>query len=194
MLDKFEDLKKKYEDPMGTVTKLMGEIQDLFKDARTKAKADEALTQKHEELIHLLAASEEKQIQTIAMLDDLIKTLEEKERQQPDPPKDPKPPEKPDPPGEPGTPGGGKPRPSPPNDPSGEQSGGAMVSKLVPGPVKRPPNVTKDHTAAGDGNWAELGKEKAAELENVSRKTRSERYNDVVRDFNRRIAALGSDR
>jgi len=160
LADKVEKLAELYEDPMGSVVRLMDEVQKRL--ARQDSGKE---TQQKEELV-------------IALLEDLIKTAEEKQQnsqqnqsnsgQDKDKTK--------------GKSGSGK------NGKSGSRGAQQPTSpmkdsRLVPGKVERPTKLSTVRPSAESGDWAKLPPRERQRLQELRKKVISERYRNIISDY-----------
>jgi tetratricopeptide (TPR) repeat protein len=65
---------------------------------------------------------------------------------------------------------------------------GATESVLVPGPVSRPNKLAKIHAGGDVGAWAELPPRQKAAVRNLMRRRLAERRGQMVRDYHRKLA------
>ena len=178
---KAEALQERYRDPIKTVTLMMADVQERLGRSQTGD------------------ATQEKQHEVVAMLDDLIKTTEEKNRQKNQQ-------EKKDQerknrenqgkkPGECKKPGEGQQPGKQPGNPSGQKPGGtgAKNSSLVPGPVSKPNLLTRKHSSDDTGKWAELPARDREQIRELMRQRLSERRGGHVRDYHRKLAEDGNE-
>ena len=176
IMDRIEELKELYADPIGSIVGRMQQVRDRLAAADG---GDE--TRKAQE-------------QIVMVLEDLIKTAEEKSKssdqqkqksqqrkQQGRCPKC----------GKKGCQGqcrGGAGtamgQPGGTNQPSSP----AQRSALVPGAVERPVRRSVEHVTAESGDWAKLPPRERMRLEQIRRKTLSERHRDIISDYRTRLA------
>ncbi len=179
MVERLEELMANYELPLDTLTKWMGE------SAGKLEKTD-------------FAQAKKSQQDAVILLEDLIKTIEEKNRQKDEKDqkkkkqKEKKPGEGEKKPGEkkPGgeKPGGEKPGGKKPGNPRGPKPGGAKKSQLVPGKVTRPSKLTKEHRGTDSGKWSELSPRQKERIENAMKQKLAEKRGGLVRDYHRKLA------
>jgi tetratricopeptide (TPR) repeat protein len=171
LMGELKDLQDIYAEPMATLADRMDEIH-----RRLERNKVGTLTQ-------------DKQGQVVALLEDLIKTIEEKQQnknssnqnqqqQRRQGEKDQK---------DRGQAGGqasvrGNPQGE---NPSGE---GAKISALVPGPVSRPNRMSEAHDGDDSGRWANLPPRQREQIRNLIKQRLSERRGDLVRDYHRKLA------
>ncbi len=178
MVERLEELMANYEKPLDTLTQWMGESAGKLK------KTD-------------FAQAHKSQQDAVILLEDLIKTLEEKNRQkeEEDQEKKEQKEEKPGEGEEPGEESGDKPgegdKPGDkPGDPRGDKpdSKGALKSALVPGKVTRPGVLTKEHRGTDSGKWSELSPRQKERIENAMKQKLAEKRGSLVRDYHRKLA------
>lgn len=171
LMGELKDLQDIYAEPMNTLADRMDEIH-----RRLERNKVGTLTQ-------------DKQQQVVALLEDLIKTIEEKQqnknsssqnqqqqrRQGEQDQKDQ---------GQAG--GQASVRGNPQGDnPSGQ---GAKVSALVPGPVSRPNRMSEARSGEDSGRWANLPPRQREKIRNAMKQRLTERRGDLVRDYHRKLA------
>ena len=178
---KVEALQDRYRDPIKTVTLMMADVQERLGRSQTGD------------------ATQEKQHEVVAMLDDLIKTAEEKQRQKNQQKKKDQERDKRKNPGgkKPGKgqkPGEGQKPGQKPGNPGGKPGGtGAKDSSLVPGPVSKPNLLTRKHSSDDTGKWAELPARDREQIRELMRQRLSERRGGHVRDYHRKLAEDGNE-
>jgi len=171
---KIEEYAKVYSDPLGTLVGKMGYVQ-----TRLAAVDSGKETQKKEGEI-------------LALLEDLIKTEEEKQSGSPPPSssactcggkgkckacKEAQGKGK-------GKGKGKKPGSGQGNKPTGNNATNpAKVSALVPGKAARPPRDSTAHNAKGDGDWSSLPPREQEKIRQLLRKLVSEMYRDITSDY-----------
>ncbi len=64
----------------------------------------------------------------------------------------------------------------------------ANESVLVPGPVTRPNKLAQKHQAKGTGRWADMPPRQREKLESIMRKRLGERRTGLVRDYHKKLA------
>jgi tetratricopeptide (TPR) repeat protein len=172
-----KELQQMYGDPMGTVAKMMSDVKERLavKDSGDKTQ------------------NKEKDI--IAMLDDLIKTEEDKAASSPPPPQNAK--KKPgdkkgDKPGqgegekEGDQPGKGK---LPSKKPAKKPTSGAPKSVLRDGgDAVHGEKASATHSDKEKGDWATLPPEQREKLEELRKQSTNERYRDIIIDYRRALA------
>ena len=170
VLKKIEKYGKIYDDPLGTVATKMGYVQTRL------AAVDSGKN------------TQQKEKEILALLEDLIKTAEEKQKSGGGSPK-PKPGKKP---------GDGKPGQKPPSLAGGPPTGNnpsspAKVSMLVPGKTARPPKDSTTHDAKGDSDWATLPPREQEKIRQAIRKVMSERYKDITGEYHTALTKSTSE-
>jgi tetratricopeptide (TPR) repeat protein len=159
-----------YDEPMKALVDRMGDARTLLDAADSGAR-----TQKKEQ-------------EVIAILDDLIKTMEEADSKPPPKPKDDK--------------GKGKKEGSEGQESKPAGAGGqpvvnarpnspANVSKLPGGRAAAPPPMEKVFDAKERGDWADLPPLERAKIQQKMERAIAERYRDAIRDYHRRLAEQG---
>ena len=147
---KVDEYAKIYEEPMKAVVDRMGEAR-TFLDAVDSG----ARTQKKEQ-------------EVIAILDDLIKTMEEQDA---------------------------KPQPKPQGSAqpvvNARPTNPATVSKLPGGRAAPPPPMEKVFDNKERGDWADLPPLERAKIQQKMERAVAERYRDAIRDYHRRLAEQG---
>ncbi|MCY2930230.1 MAG: hypothetical protein NTV86_12185 [Planctomycetota bacterium] len=157
-----------YDEPMKAVVDRMGDARVLLDAVDSGAR-----TQKKEQ-------------EVIAILDDLIKMLEEQDSKCP--PKD--------------NPGQGKCKGSEGSEPKPGSASGqpavnarptnpANVSKLPGGRAAPPPPMEKVFSGKERGDWADLPPLERAKIQQKMERAIAERYRDAIRDYHRRLAEQG---
>ncbi len=166
---KVEKYQALYDDPMKTLTEMLGEIG---------GRLDKHDTGKKTQL---------KQKETMDVLDDWIKTLEEKSRQKDNDKKNQKRQKRKQGKKKPGE---KKPKPSGGANPSGTKRSttGARRSVLVPGPVSRPNNMAKKFGTGTSDKWSDMPAKERELIENLMRKRAAQRRSGLVRDYHKKIA------
>jgi len=175
MFKRVKELQEIYKDPLGTLARRMGAVEQRL------GKSDSGKeTQKKEQEI-------------VALLDDLIKTAEEKQNSQGQ--------------GQGQGRGKGK-RPgqgqgqgqsqgqgTARSGPRGNQqpSSPAQVSALVPGETVRPTKLSEIHKIAEAGDWSTLPPREREKLQDAARKVLAERYRDIVSDYHSTMARQKPD-
>jgi len=178
---KVEALQERYRDPIKTVTLMMADVQERLGRSQTGD------------------ATQEKQHEVVALLDDLIKTAEEESRlKDPKNQKDQERGNRENQGGKKGEckkPGEGQKPGQQPGNPSGDKPGGtgAKNSSLVPGPVSKPNLLTRKHTSDDTGKWAELPARDREQIRELMRQRLSERRGGHVRDYHRKLAEDGNE-
>jgi hypothetical protein len=171
--DKVEKLTDVYRDPLLTVTKMMGDVSERL------SKTDGS------------KATQDKQQEIVLLLEDLIKTTEEKQQKQQGQP-DPKPGKKPGEKEEEGEKKDGDEGKSgdKPSKPSGTQqpTKGANISALPSGGGSRTPRVSEIRDSGDKSIWHELPPREREKLQEAGKKAMSERYRDINRDYFLRLA------
>ena len=176
-----EALQQRYTDPIKTVTLLMADVQERLGRSQTGD------------------ATQGKQREVVALLDDLIKTAEEKQRQKnQQKQKDQERKNRENQgkkPGECKKPGEGQTPGQKPGNPSGQKPGGAGAnnSSLVPGPVSKPNQLTRKHSSDDTGKWAELPARDREQIRELMRQRLSQRRGGHVRDYHRKLAEDGNE-
>jgi tetratricopeptide (TPR) repeat protein len=175
MTDKVEYIAGLYKDPMGSVTRMMGEVQEEL------------------EKPELGETTQDKQEEVIALLEDLIKNLEDKNR--PDPKQKKK-----------NQSGEGRNRQQ--RQTAGQQQGDAASqgqkqqpvtrggkptnpmpdSVLVPGPVEQPNKLARRQLKDEAGKWSSLPPRKREQLRQFLRHSQSDRRGEQVREYSERLA------
>jgi len=176
ILDRIEQLKELYADPIGSIVGRMQQVRDRLAAADS---GDE--TRKAQE-------------QIVMVLEDLIKTAEEKSKssgqknqqsqqrnQQGRCPKCGRKDCQGQCRGGVGTSMGRPGRTDQPSSP-------AQTSALVPGAVERPVRQSSEHLVAESDDWAKLPPRERMRLKQISRKTLSERHRDIISDYRTRLA------
>jgi len=170
MLAKVKAYRKIYGNPVKSVLDLMGQVKQQLdrKDIGKKT-----LT---------------KQDEVIALLEDLIQTAEEKNRQKDQKEKD-------------------QQRKRQKNQQKKQQQSGsekkpgqqqaqnsqnptspARASVLVPGPVSRPNKLSRIHAGADTGNWAAMPPKQREKLRTLMKQRVGQRRGDLVREYHRKMA------
>ena len=175
MLDKVEKFQRIYSNPLRVVSGMMEGIKKRL-DGNDIGKG-----------------TRQKQQEVVALLEDLIKTAEEKQRnkknqqqqqrqrqRRKDAQKKPgqkKPGQK--------KPGQGK-KPGPPqgNDPTT----GAKESFLVPGKVSKPSRLAQVHEGTDSTKWSDMPPRQREKIENIMRQRLAEKRGDQVREYHRKLA------
>ncbi|MCK5113530.1 MAG: hypothetical protein KAR11_02060 [Phycisphaerae bacterium] len=167
-LAKYETI---YKNPMKTITEMLGEI---------KGRLDKDDTGKKTQL---------KQQETLDVLDDWIKTLEEKNRQkdnqnQKNQQREKRKQERKK--TEEEKKSAGKKQ----GNPSGSKRSktGARASVLVPGPVSTPNNMAKKFGAGSSDKWSEMPAKQRELIENLMRQRTAQRRSGLVSDYHKKIA------
>jgi hypothetical protein len=167
---KVDEYAKIYEEPMRAVVERMEETKKLLDAVDSGRK-----TQKKEQ-------------EVIAILDDLIKTMEEQNR-------------KPSP--RPGAAQGSQknpadssaPKPAPGGQPqvvNARPVSPATVSQLPGGKAAPPPPMEKVFDRSERGDWANLPPLERIKISRAMEKVIAERYRDAIRDYHRRLAEHGA--
>ena len=172
ILAKVENYKATYKDPLGALASKMGSVESRL--GQTDSGKDTQKTQK----------------EIVAILDDLIKTAEEQQQssssqQQQQQQRQKRKGEK-----------EGQGQAQGQAQSQGQQGGmnptkPMQDSRLVPGGVARPSALSKTHTSGEDGDWAKLSPREREIVKAKMRKLLSERYRDIIRDYNTRLAEEG---
>jgi len=163
MVERVEQLQEIYKDPMGSIAGKMGLV------GRRLAEIDSG------------KQTQESQKEIVTVLEDLIKTAEENQ-------------------------GGGK-QGSGKQQAKGKRKQGkgrgkrigrpgstrrpsspAKTSALVPGVVERPTKLSKVRPTGSDTDWGRLPPRQRQKLKEIMRKTTSERYRDIIRNYRSRLA------
>jgi hypothetical protein len=167
MMKKLEALAEVYKDPLAAAAEKMGRVRKRLADNDSGAE-----TQKKED-------------QIVALLEDLIKTAEERQA---------------------GGAGGKKPAGGQKRQPRrGEAAATAGLpgarrqpsrpaerSAVVPGPVERPTRLTKIHRTSESGDWATLPPRRREMLQQIRDRVMSERHREMISDYRSRLAEEGS--
>jgi tetratricopeptide (TPR) repeat protein len=165
------ELEAIYEDPMAAVATMMG-------DARQKLQlADSGQT------------TQQAQREAAAILEDLIRTMEEKDqqnssnsqgsqrqRQQKE-----------------GSSSSEQQKPATGSQSGNRPSSPMENSRLVPGKLPEPSRLANIHDSDESGDWASLPPRKREAIQQIMRKTMSDRYRRIVSDYHRRLAKEGSE-
>ena len=176
---------KIYSDPFNALAKKMGYVQ-----TRLAAEDSGKDTQK-------------KETEILALLEDLIKTQEEKQSSQPPPPakctcggkgtckacKEAQGKGKGKGKGKGEGKGKGKGDKPTGNNPSSP----AKVSALVPGKTARPPRDASAHKGIGDGDWSTLPPREQERIRQMLRKLISERHKDITSDYHSALTKTPTD-
>ncbi len=176
------------EDDVEKIAKKLEEYQDIYKDPIAAVAA--RMNDVHERLKNIDSGKEtqEKEKQIVAILEDLIKSVEENqagggqgqgEGQKKGKRK-----------GEGGKGEGGTEKGSGEN--TGGQGTGAKVSTLRPGETTRPKDLSKLHNTSDSDDWANLPPREREKLRNLERNAVSDRHKDIVEAYNKRIAKEAS--
>ena len=166
--EKVQKLEEVYKQPMTSVVRMMGEVKDLLEQNESGEKT----------------RSEQEQIAMI--LEDLIKTIEEKQagsasgnqndkKDQKD--KD-----------EQQNQDAGDSQAKGDAKGSGRPSSPAVASALPGGATKRPGELNPIRDSSENGDWAQLPPREQEKLEEATKKVMSERYRDIIRDYFQRIS------
>lgn len=175
--DKVEEYAKVYSDPFAALTGKMDYVQ-----TRLAAEDSGEKTQK-------------KEAEILALLEDLIKTQEEKQSDSPPPP----------PKGKDQGKGKGKDKGKEKGKGQGKGQGkgnpkgenpmnGAKVSALVPGKTARPARDASVHTGSGDGDWSTLPPREQERIRQMLRKLISERHKDNTSDYHSALTEIPTDK
>ena len=166
---KVDEYAKIYEEPMKAVVDRMGEAR-TFLDAVDSG----ARTQKKEQ-------------EVIAILDDLIKTMEEQDAKPQPKPQDNKGK------GKDKSSEGAEPKPQGSAQPvvNARPTNPATVSKLPGGRAAPPPPMEKVFDNKERGDWADLPPLERAKIQQKMERAVAERYRDAIRDYHRRLAEQG---
>ena len=175
---KLDALQKVYRDPIGTAMKMMNGV---------KGRIDKGQVGKD---------TQAEQARVVALLEDLIKTAEERKK----PEKPEKDPEKGEREGEGGKkpgqgeggkkPGKGQGKPSERKGMAGGKPGGsgAKDSSLAGGKSGRPDGMDKTKGGADSGKWATMPPREREKLENLMRQRLESRRGGLVRDYHKKLA------
>ncbi|MFB3893007.1 MAG: hypothetical protein ACE15C_13395 [Phycisphaerae bacterium] len=172
---KVDKLTETYKDPMASVSRMMGDVKDRL--ARIDSGKETQQAQK----------------EIVALLEDLIKTTEEKAQQQSSsqsPSKGKKPGEgqgQGQGEGQGQGQGQGKGKGSKPTG-TRQPSSPAQVSAIPGGGGGREPKGTEIHTGRETGDWAEMAPREKEKITEAGKKVMSDRYRDMVRDYFLRLA------
>ena len=71
---------------------------------------------------------------------------------------------------------------------SGRPSSPAVASALPGGATKRPGELNPIRDSSENGDWAQLPPREQEKLEEATKKVMSERYRDIIRDYFQRIS------
>lgn len=184
MLDRAEALAKLYEDPMASVIDMMRKAGKYLNEAKSKTTSAKEAQDSQNEIVNLLTQAEKEQNQTMAMLTDMIRMAEQQQSKKPQPQPQPQ--------------QGQQEAKREDQKQGGKNSGQPDASKpretgsLVDGVADRPPALAQTHSNDETGDWTNLSPQKAAEIEEVKKQIQSERYGDLIREYHRRLAKLGS--
>jgi hypothetical protein len=168
--DRCKELEGMYRDPMSSLTGMIAHIHERL----NRRDVGEGTQQRQEEVV--------------ALLEDLIKTHEEKRR--PDRNNKPKP-KTGQRQGEKNQQNQAKQGGSKSGRPSGTPRNptvGATESVLVPGPVSRPNKLAKIHAGREVDAWAELPARQKEAVRNLMRQRLAERRGQMVRDYHKKLA------
>ncbi|MHC4562405.1 MAG: hypothetical protein ACYS8X_06495 [Planctomycetota bacterium] len=165
------ELEAIYSDPMAAVAGMMGEARQKLESADSGRQTQQA------------------QREAAAILEDLIRTLEEKNQQNSS-----------------NSQSSQRQRQTKDSSSSSEQeqpttgpSGGDRPtspmenSRLVPGKLPEPSRLATVHDSDESGDWASLPPRKREAIQQIMRKTMSDRYRWIVSDYHRRLAKEGSE-
>lgn len=169
--DKVEKLTDIYRDPLLTVTRMMGDVSERL------SKTDGS------------KATQDKQQEIVLLLEDLIKTTEEKQQKQqgqPSPSQGKKPGDEQGDDQKDGEGKGGE-KPSKPSG-TGQPTKGANISALPSGGGSRTPRVSEIRDSGEHSIWSDLPPREREKLQEASKKAMSERYRDINRDYFLRLA------
>lgn len=182
--EKVDKLTNIYQDPMLTISKMMGDVADRLD------KTDSGKT------------TQGKQGEIVMILKDLIATIEEKQNAQSKP--QPKPQRGERKPGEGQGQGQGEgegqgqgqgqgksPKGGKPNG-TNKPSSGANVSALPGGGGGRNTRVSSVNSGKEANDWAEMAPREREKIQEASKKVMSEKYRDIVRDYYLRLAEEGN--
>ena len=160
-----------YDNPMNTLTEMLGEIGGRLDKNDTGKK------------------TQTKQKETIDILDDWIKTLEEKNRQKNKNDKNQKRKKRQQEKTKSEEKKKSKSSAAKGNPSSTKRSTkGARASVLVPGPVSRPNNTAKNFGAGASDKWSDMPAKQRELIENLMRKRAAQRRSGLVRDYHKKIA------
>ena len=173
-----QELRSQYTDPIKTVTTMMADLEGRLDRAQTGKPTQE----KHEELV--------------ALLEDLIQTAEERQRQKDQQNQQNQNQQQ-------GKRKGGQKKgagqqqqqqQAQGRNPSGKPSGtGAKKSALVPGPVSKPNLLARQQTGSDAGKWAELPAREREQIRELMQQRLGQRRGQQVRDYHRRLAETPSE-
>ena len=169
IMEKVEKLQGIYKDPLNTAADMMSEVKERL-DRKDVGKG----TQK-------------RQGEVLALLEDLIRTAEEKERleknqKRKQQQRQRKGGQKPK--GQAGKQGQKQGKPGMTRNPTV----GAKVSVLVPGPVTRPNKLAQKHGGSDSGKWSDLPPRQREKVRSLMRQRLAERRGDLVRQYHRKLA------
>ncbi|MCD4826140.1 MAG: hypothetical protein K8S55_16235 [Phycisphaerae bacterium] len=174
MLDKVEKFQKIYSNPLGAVSGMMKGIKKRLDDSDVGK------------------GTRQKQQEVVALLEDLIKTAEEKQRnkkkQQQQQRQRQQRQEAQKKPGQ-KKPGQGKKVGKKPGPPQGKDpTTGAKDSFLVPGKVSKPSKLAKVHKGEDSSKWSDMPPRQREKIENIMRQRLAEKRGDQVREYHRKLA------
>ena len=170
VLDRLAALEPAYEEPLAVAAKMMG-------DAETRLAAADSGDQ-----------TQATQDRVIALLRDLIMTMEEQQQSQQNQQQQQQQQKQ-------QRKGQGDGRQKQPEDgPSPEQPSSPMTdSRLVPGRVPAPTRLSTIHEATESGDWATLPPRQRQKIQQIMRRSISQRYRRLVSDYHRRLSEEGSE-
>ncbi len=164
---KVEGWQKIYKDPLAHIGGRMGEVEQKLNEKDSGP------------------ATQEKEKEIVAVLEDLIRTLEEKEKnnqsQSQSQDKDKKKGEKGEEGGKEQKQGQAQGQGGPPN--GNNPSSPAQKSAVVPGSVERPRNLGTIHPTDETSDWSSLPPRERDRLQQIMKKVMSERNRDLVSDY-----------
>ncbi len=169
MYDRYEELKAIYEDPLAAACEMMDESGEMLAQAEVGESA------------------QEKQEEIISLLEDLIKTAEEKQRQS-EKQQQQRQQQRRQQASKPGEKKPGQSKNQPGQQPGQNPTSPMQDSALVPGPVSQPNRLTKKMGGQESERWADMPPRQREKIKNLMQQRVAERRGDLVRDYHRKLA------
>jgi hypothetical protein len=170
MYGRYKELEDIYADPLAAACEMMDASGELL----AEAEIGEPTQQKQEE--------------TIALLEDLIKTTEEKQRLKEQQQQQQRQQQRRQQASKPGEKKPGQSQQRPGQQPGQNPTSPMQDSALVPGPVSQPNRLAKKMGGEESERWADMPPRQREKIKNLMQQRVSERRGDLVRDYHRKLA------